>query len=369
MPKIRVLVVDDSVVTRRLLSDVIAGDPDLEVVGAAATGRIALAKIPRDCPDLVILDIEMPEMNGLETLTEIRKIYPRLPVIIFSALTARGATVTLDALALGANDYVTKPQAGSIDEAVRRVRADLIPKIKVFCRGVLAPDKAPDRPELARASTRGSLVRPPLGIVAIGVSTGGPAALGNVLPLLPADFPVPIVIVQHMPPIFTRMLAERLAAKCAIRVREAEAGDRLVPGYAWIAPGDRHMVLARDRDAVQVILNQDPPENSCRPAADVLFRSVVQHFGARTLAVVLTGMGHDGLRGCERVREAGGQIIVQDEGTSVVWSMPGHVANAGLADEVLPVEDVAAAVLRRVQANRLASASATLERTASSSGR
>lgn len=368
MRKIRVLIVDDAVVVRKMVGEVLSADPALEVVGAAANGRIGLAKIPQVNPDLVTLDVEMPEMDGLQTLAALRKTYPRLPVIMFSTLTARGAVATLDALSLGANDYVTKPaNVGSVAVGMQRIREDLIPRIKALCPGIVGMER-PSLPSLQTLPSETRLPsrprssieqvshspRPRVDIVAIGVSTGGPNALAELLPQLPADFPVPVVIVQHMPPLFTKLLAERLAAKSAIQVKEGVAGAFLQPGHAWVAPGDFHMVVARDAAAVRLQMHQDPPENSCRPAVDVLFRSVAKLYGAGALAVVLTGMGQDGLRGCEEIRESGGQILAQDEASSVVWGMPGFVARAGLADKILPLEQIANEITRRVRESRSA---------------
>jgi two-component system chemotaxis response regulator CheB len=325
----------------------------------AASGRIALAKIPQVNPDVVTLDVEMPELSGLETLTEIRKQWPRLPVIMFSSATERGAAATLEALSCGATDYVTKPsQTGSVDEARQRVRAELVPKLKAFApRVVPAPERRAVVPATAVPSPRLG-PSPRFGprrveVLAIGVSTGGPNALSELLPALPPWFPVPIVVVQHMPPVFTRLLAERLAARCAFPVREGVSGARLEPGHVWLAPGDHHMTLVRVGGAVELATNQDPPENSCRPAVDPLFRSAAAVYGAGTLAVVLTGMGHDGLRGCEHVHERGGRILVQDQATSVVWGMPGAVADAGLAERILPLSDMASEILLRVQLDRM----------------
>ena len=388
-PKIRILLVDDSAVIRRLLTDVLSNDPALEVVDSAANGRIALAKLASVKPDIVILDVEMPEMDGLETLTELRKRQPRLPVIMFSSITERGAAVTLEALGLGANDYVTKPSnTGNIATSLQRVRDELIPRIKVFCRQRVAPTPTPtpnptptsiptpatpDRwpaPKTQPATpdrwpapkTQPKPESPPMAaaprlrqrvdIVAIGVSTGGPNVLAALLPQLPAHFPVPILIVQHMPPIFTRLLAERLAAQSALTIVEGAAGDVLHPGQVWLAPGGLHMALERQGTQVHLRLNQDAPENSCRPAVDVLFRSVAEVYRSNTLAVILTGMGNDGLKGCEAIRKAGGQIVVQDEASSVVWGMPGFVAKAGLADAQIGLSHLAGEILTRVRAAR-----------------
>lgn len=363
MSKIRVLIVDDAVVIRRLVSDVLATDADIEVVGTAANGRIALQKIPQCNPDVLTMDVEMPDLNGIETVRELRKTWPKLPVIMFSTLTERGGAATLDALAAGASDYATKPaNVGSVTAGLETVRQELIPKIKALAGRLTAPPPAAPRPQPVRPVPP----RLPLPLVAaassgiemlaIGVSTGGPNALAELLPALPASFPVPIVIVQHMPPMFTRLLAERLNAQSALTVVEGQAGMKLQPGWAYIAPGDFHMVVERKAMGAVLALNQAPPENSCRPAVDVLFRSVVEQYHGHTLGVILTGMGQDGLRGCELIREAGGQVVVQDEQSSVVWGMPGFVARAGLADRVLPLNMIASELARRTAAPALAGA-------------
>lgn len=343
MRKIRVLIVDDSTVIRRLLSDALAADPAIEVVATAANGRIALAKLEQVNPDVITLDIEMPEMDGLETLAELRKTLPRLPVIMFSTLTQRGALATLNALSLGASDYVTKPaSAGSILEAKQNVQSELIPKIKALCRIDELRTAQPAVPRVAPAAFRSPpATKTAPEIIAIGVSTGGPNALTEVFRRLPRDLPVPIVIVQHMPPLFTRYLAERLANVSALAVHEAQAGEMLRPGHAWLAPGDFHLSLARTAAGVITKLHQAPPENSCRPAVDVLFRSVAEVYGPASLAVVMTGMGYDGLRGAEAIVSAGGRLLAQDEASSVVWGMPGAVAQAGLAQQILPLDRIA----------------------------
>ncbi|MBN9521489.1 chemotaxis-specific protein-glutamate methyltransferase CheB [bacterium] len=348
MPAIRVLIVDDSAVFRRAVAGELSADPALEVVGTAANGRIALAKLAQTVPDLVVLDVEMPELDGLATLREIRKTHPKLPVIMFSAVTERGAAATLDALALGATDYFPKPAptAGGLDASLRVIREDLIPGIKALCaRPATPPPPSPPPAGVVPATGR-------IDVVAVAASTGGPNALAELFAGFPADLPVPVVIAQHMPPMFTRQLAERLSVRFAVRVEEGRAGGALPPGHAWIAPGDYHLVVVRDAAGVRVAVNQEPPENSCRPAADVLFRSVAAAFGPAALGVVLTGMGQDGLRGCEAIRAAGGRVIVQDEATSVVWGMPGAVARAGLADRVLPPAQLAHEVVRRARVGR-----------------
>ncbi len=353
MKKIRVLVVDDSIVIRRLLSDVLNDDPEIELAGTAPNGRIALQKLPQLSPDIVTLDIEMPELDGLSTLPELRKAYPKLPVIMFSTLTERGAVSTLDALARGATDYVTKPaNVGSVAAGIQSVKDQLIPKIKSLCSQVLSvaplrtatPLKLPARP-LNRLPQR-------CDVVVIGSSTGGPQALNAVITKLPSNFPVPIVIVQHMPPVFTKHLANRLNQESELNVIEAAGGETLRAGQVLIAPGDHHLELIRQGTAIKTRLTQAPPENSCRPAVDVLFRSAAKIYGNNCLGVVLTGMGQDGLRGSEHIVHFGGSVIAQDEATSVVWGMPRAVTQAGLAKQSLALSLVPNELVRLMAIGR-----------------
>lgn len=347
----RVFLVDDAVVVRKALSVAIERDPDLEVAGTAVNGRIALAKFPALKPDVVLLDIEMPEMDGLETVRELRKIDSRVPIIMFSTLTERGASVTLEALALGATDYVTKPSNVNGAATLGTITSELIPKIRALCRLPVRDGLVLERKPVPKAPIVSvSRVLVPAQIVVIGVSTGGPDALARLVPTLPADFPVPVLIAQHMPPIFTSMLAARLSSKSALPVRECLAGEWLKPGSILIAPGDFHMIVQADAGGVRVQTHQGPRENFCRPSVDVLFRSVAAVYGMRTLGVILTGMGQDGLLGCETLRAQGARIYAQDEATSVVWGMPGFVARAGLADKVLPLQQIGAEI---VNATRL----------------
>lgn len=347
LAKKRILIVDDAVVVRKMLADALSANGVVEVAGVAANGRIALQKFLALKPDVILLDIEMPDMDGLETVRELRKLDTRVPIIMFSTLTERGAGAALEALSLGATDYVTKPSNSDMRATLEVVSRELIPKVLALCgvaevRVGIEPARKP--PVLALAVSR--RLPTPVEVVAIGVSTGGPDALARLLPALPADFPVPIIIVQHMPPIFTRLLAARLSAKSALPVRECKSGELLTPGCAVLAPGDFHMVASKEGGTVCLRTQQGPKENYCRPSVDVLFRSVAKLYGAKTLAVVLTGMGQDGLKGCGLLQGLGARIVVQDEASSVVWGMPGLVARAGLAEKILPLDQIGAEIVR-----------------------
>ncbi|MCC7010697.1 MAG: chemotaxis response regulator protein-glutamate methylesterase [Acidobacteria bacterium] len=363
MPKIRVLAVDDAVVVRRLLTDALSAEADIEVVGVAANGRIALQKIPQCNPDIITMDVEMPDLDGIATVREVRRQWPTLPVVMFSTLTERGAAATMDALSAGASDYVTKPaNVGSVTAALDRIRQDLVPKLRALTarrrhpQTAKLPSPSPARsagaPAPAAVFARSATAGGPA-VLCIGTSTGGPNALAAMLPALPKGLGVPIVIVQHMPPFFTKLLADRLDQQCGFPVHEATAGQEVLPDHCYIAPGDFHMEVRRQGTGVTLALTQAPPENSCRPSVDVLFRSVAQVYGARVLGVVLTGMGQDGLAGSRHITEAGGSVIAQDEATSVVWGMPGFVVQNGLASAVLPLESLAAEITARLGHRRV----------------
>jgi two-component system chemotaxis response regulator CheB len=353
--RIRVLIVDDSVVVRLMLQQLIREDPQLVVAGAEASGHSALHKLDALRPDVVILDVEMPGMSGVETVATIRARAPRLPVIMFSSYTEDGAAVTIEALSRGASDFVMKPSKNaSADAAATLVREQLFPKIKALANVHRRPSaNATQDAEKPASSQIAFPKRSVIEIVCLAASTGGPEALELVLTALPANFPVPIAIVQHMPPFFTKQLAKRLAEKCAIRVREAQSSETLEAGTALIAPGDFHLQVRRRDSRCYAINSAGPPENSCRPAADVLFRSAAEDFGNQTLAVVMTGMGQDGLKGSEAIRKAGGCVLVQDEATSVIWGMAGSVSRAGFASKVLPIDKISAELQRRALEGRL----------------
>jgi two-component system chemotaxis response regulator CheB len=350
----RILIVDDSAVIRSLLRSVISSDPGLVVAGTAADGASALASLRLDQPHLVLLDVEMPVMDGLVTLREMRNRGYKMPVIMCSSLTQSGAKVTIEALAGGASDYVAKPVGhSSREQALAALAQELLPKIHALAgRGLLQPPAVP--PARAVIAVPQALPVPqPINaapsVVAIGVSTGGPAALDVLLPAIPPGFPLPILIVQHMPEVFTRLLAERLNQKCALHVSEASEGAPVQPGTVLIARGGWHMEVTsagRSSAPPTIRINQDPPENHCRPAVDVLLRSAVRVYGSGVLAVILTGMGSDGLAGCRMIRGQGGSVIAQDQLTSTVWGMPGAVVQAGLAHRVLPLASIAAEIAR-----------------------
>jgi len=343
---LRVLVVDDSPTIRSVVSRVLSSAAGIERVDVAVDGKAAVEAVRRSPPDVVVLDVEMPVMDGITALREIRRMHPRLPVLMFSSLTQRGGQATIDALLAGANDYLPKP-AGSLAEVTATIEGEMLPRLAALCdRGdrASADTVAVRRPSRAeRVAVRG---------IAIGVSTGGPAALAEILPVFAADCPVPILIVQHMPAFFTAQLASRLSKTIGREVREATEGEPLGPGTVLLAPGGRHMGVAAGGIHGRIQLTDTAPEHSCRPAADVLFRTAARQWGAGSLGIVLTGMGRDGLAGAGQIVEAGGSVLAQDEFTSVVWGMPGEVARAGLADAVLPLSQLAAEVLLRLGRRR-----------------
>lgn len=367
----RILIVDDSAVMRSLLRSVLSSAPRLEVAGTASDGASGLRAAELLHPDLILLDVEMPVMDGLGTLRQMRARNSHIPVIMCSTLTHRGAKITIEALACGAADYVAKPSGQSSREAaVRALAHDLIPRILALTSAATSASEFrsaqssifPSPPPGARpfASPSAVLNQPsqtsslPPAVILIGVSTGGPAALDLILPEFPADFPLPILIVQHMPELFTKLLAERLNSRCPLHVREAIAGEPIRSGHVYIAPGGRHLEIAvtaaaasaADIPPAVIRLTSEEPVNHCRPAVDVLFRSAVAVYGPRILALVLTGMGYDGLNGSRLIRQQGGVVFAQDQPTSAVWGMPGAVAQAGLANRVLPLNSIPTEILR-----------------------
>lgn len=381
--KVRVLVADDSLVMRGIFRELFAvggalarvGSPEMELCGLAKDGIDCLEAVAALNPDVLLLDLEMPRMHGLEVLSRLRSQVPGLPTIMCSASTARGARMTLDGLALGAADYVTKPTMKSNPQAAMdALAADLLPKIEGLAGWAVS--RTMSRMELSRpvreggglratsAAVESVRVKPPvrkmaawgagfeqmaeIEVVAIGVSTGGPSALELMLPRLPLDFPVPVLIVQHMPKLFSTALAERLNRFCALRVQEAYDGALVLPGTIWLAPGDCHMEVRASVDGkgTMVRLLGGEAADLYKPAVDRLFVSVAKRYGAGGLGLVMTGMGSDGLMGSRAMREAGGAVLVQDEASSAVWGMPGRVVEAGLATAKLPLEALAGELVR-----------------------
>lgn len=344
---VRVVVVDDSVVVRRTVADVLGAADDIEVVGTASDGRLGLRKIADLKPDVVTLDVEMPGMDGLEALAHIRRDHPDLAVIMYSTLTARGAAATFDALSLGAVDYATKPSgAVNREAAANQVRDNLLPLVRLWGHRSAPRPRAASPVTVVEETTPVVLPTGRVDLVVIGVSTGGPDALATLIPAVRADLPVPVVIVQHMPPVFTTMLAQRLDNLSGLHVAEAQDGETARGGNVYLAPGGHHVEVRRGAGGLVLTLSGAAPENSCRPAVDVLFRTAAAATQGRLLGVVLTGMGQDGLIGARHIRTAGGAVLAQDEATSVVWGMPGFVARNDLANRVLPLEQIAPAITR-----------------------
>ena len=349
----RVLVVDDSAVARRIVTAGVKAIEGCEVMATAVNGNDALEKIAQKRPDVVTLDVEMPDLDGIETVRAIRKKYPELPVIMLSSVTTSGAKATIDALVAGADDYIAKPTSvANIGAAIETLRDGLGPKLRAVTsrrrrRRKVASVRELPKPAVRRAiaSSRASGKAPEL--LAIGSSTGGPAALATLFEALPPSMSAPIVVAQHMPPKFTALLAERLSTLTHYEVREGLDGAELKPGEAWIAPGGFHMILERSKNGLMLSLHEGPAVHHCRPAVDVLFESVASAAGQECLAVVLTGLGMDGVEGTRAIVAAGGSAIVQDKSTSVVWGMPGHVAKAGLAQAQVPIEQMAEEISSR----------------------
>jgi two-component system chemotaxis response regulator CheB len=354
--KIKVLVVDDAAVFRQSVSSVLNADSDIYVVGSAPNGKIALTKIEQFNPDVVTLDVEMPEMDGIETLKNIKKRFPHIGVIMFSVHTERGARQTIEALSLGAFDFVTKPSGtGSFAASMNRIKEELVPLIKEFwaksnkkSENRVLIHKPIERRIPPTAIPGGLKIKIKKDVVAIGVSTGGPNALSEIIPKFPANIGLPILIVQHMPPIFTKQLAERLNSKSNLTVLEASDNEVIKPNHVYIAPGNFHMEV-KDRNNEKIIsLNQGPLENSCRPAVDVLFRSIAKIFGKKSLGVILTGMGKDGFLGSEMMKQNGSYILAQDQESSVVWGMPRFIVEGGISDEVVSLSEMTNAILSNI---------------------
>ena len=363
MNALRVLVVDDSVVYRKLMSELLSTLPNVVVVGTASNGRVALTRLEELTPDLVTLDIEMPEMDGLALLEELRTRNVDVGVLMVSSHTVRGGELTIRALELGAFDFVTKPERGVLEANRASLTASLKAILTAYAarrrihgilRSIRPPAAVPLRSDtfVVPGPALPSRARPNATLVLIGVSTGGPNALAQVVPAFPADFTAPVVIVQHMPETFTRSLASSLDAKSLLRVKEADDGETLQGGTVYIAPGGRQMRLVEAAGHRIVEITNDPPEQNCKPSVDYLFRSVSHHAQRAVVGVIMTGMGSDGTLGARLLKRAGATIFAQDEATSVVFGMPKAVIDAGVVDRVCPLDGIAAEICRTVWGNR-----------------
>jgi two-component system chemotaxis response regulator CheB len=365
--KLKVLIVDDTIVYRKIVSDVLTEIPSVEVVGTAHNGKAALTKIASLKPDLLTLDIEMPEMNGLKVLEELKQRGSEVGVIMLSTLTLEGGALTMKALELGAFDFIPKPSADTMAENRQIVKNAMAPILKEFMRNrsirsILyskAPEKtfkkydslASNKPVVKSPRVfKASILKSKSEIVAIGISTGGPKALAEMLPQIPKNVGVPILIVQHMPPVFTQSLATSLNSKCEIQVKEAIDGEPVEPNIAYIAPGGKQMKIEAGSDGKKRIIKitNDPPENSCRPSADYLFRSVADHYVGRATGVIMTGMGIDGTKGLQQMKENGATVIAQDENSCVVYGMPKIPIESGLADIVSPLNRIASEIVKTI---------------------
>lgn len=361
--KIRIMVVDDSAVVRGLISRILEANDDMKVVSSVGDGQMALTAIARHEVDVIVLDIEMPRMDGLTALPKLIEARPGVKVVMASTLTRRNAEISLRALELGASDYIPKPTSSGGIHSGDEFKRELVGKIRALvppaalARRLGAPAVRPSTPSVgAGQAPRPASLRPPIEIrlrpvgphrpdvVAIGSSTGGPQALQKVLGMLPPSMTLPILVTQHMPATFTAILAEHIGRASGRPCKEAADGDIVRAGNIYIAPGNYHMGLERGGVGTVIRLNQDPPENFCRPSVDAMLRGVVKVYGGRTLVVILTGMGQDGAKACAAVVEAGGTVIAQDEESSVVWGMPGAVAARGLCSAVVPLNRIAVRV-------------------------
>ena len=349
--RIRVLIVDDSALVRQMLTEILSADPALEVVGSAGDAHIARAKIKQLNPDVLTLDVEMPKMDGLTFLRNLMRLRP-MPVVMVSSLTERGADVTLDALSLGAVDYLPKPRI-DIAATLKDYGAELIEKVKTAAQArvrSLAPGTLGNVPPRLSADailprTSAGKLRTTERLIAVGASTGGTEAIKELLTQLPADTPA-IVIAQHIPKAFSAAFAKRMNGCSAMTVCEAEDRQQLLAGHVYIAPGDRHLLVERDGARYITRLDDGPPVNRHKPSVDVLFRSVAQNAAANAIGVLLTGMGKDGACGLLEMRTAGSATLAQDEGTSVVWGMPGEAVALGAVQDVLPIYQLAGALSR-----------------------
>ena len=359
---IKILIVDDSRIFRKAVEEALSREAGIEVIGSVWNGIKAMEFINASPPDIVTLDIQMPDMDGLQTLEAIQQINASKPaagqigVIMLSSHTQKGADITVKALEMGAFDFIPKPESRNLKANIDFLCSQLSDKIRNYTAthkiGSVPPERKPViRPHTVAGMARDLAVAAGIKAVLIGVSTGGPKALAELLPPLCAGIDVPIFITQHMPPTFTESLARSLDGKCRYTVREGIDNDFVQNRHAYIAPGGRHMVLACEQQRLKILINDLPPEKGCRPSVDLLFRSAAGLFGRQTVCVILTGMGSDGTEGAKKIKEQGGYIFAQDEQTSVVWGMPGSAKAAGVVDEVLPLQEIPAAIISMLDKN------------------
>ncbi len=356
---LKVLIIDDTIVYRKIIGDALSAIPGIEIVGTAHNGKIALSKIKTLQPDVITLDIEMPEMNGIQVLEALQGQSNPPKAIMLSSLTQEGSAMTIRALELGAFDFIPKPEDGKMADNLAKVTKAIIPVIKALQRQFQtvqtlgrktspAMSPAPKKVESIK-STR--LPSSKSEIVGIGISTGGPNALSQMIPMLPENLNVPILIVQHMPPLFTASLAASLDKKSALTIKEAENGEKILPGTVYIAPGGKQMKIVADADGIsrKIKITDDPPENSCKPSVDYLFRSIAQHYVGRSTGVIMTGMGSDGTKGLVKMKENGSIVIAQDQQSCTVYGMPKEPIESGLADVVAPLSRIAGEILKTVK--------------------
>ncbi len=362
--KIKVLIVDDTIVYRKIISDVLHDMPDVEVVGSANNGKIALSRIKSLKPDLVTLDIEMPEMSGIEVLEHLKDIPDGPIAVMLSTLTQKGSDMTIRALELGAFDFIPKPDGGRMAENIIKIKAAFSPIFESFKRQRDIRLRLKGKTTASSTTLRRPLPRPASGkvitttrtkntlseIVGIGISTGGPNALSKMIPMLPKNLNVPVLIVQHMPPMFTASLAKSLNAKSKLTVKEATNGEPIIPNTVFIAPGGKQMkiIAGADGKTRNIKITDDPPENSCKPSADYLFRSIAQHYIGRATGVIMTGMGSDGTKGLQSMKKNGSIIIAQDQPTCTVYGMPKEPIESGTADIIAPLDKIAEEITKTV---------------------
>lgn len=371
---IKVMIVDDTITYRTILKNIVEGMPNTEVVATAANGKIALSKLLETPADLVLLDIEMPEMDGLETLQHIKSLYPGMGVVMVSGMNRSSADITIRALEMGALDFIPKPEGDSLKQSSQALQNQLGEVFQHFdtlqrnkkirtISSISSIIKKPEATSIRTSAVSNPSISAPLpatkpmmtslrkvDVIAMGSSTGGPGALAELLPLLPGNLGVPILLVQHMPPVFTASLASNLNKKCALTVKEAEDKEQVMANTVYIAPGGRHMTVKRNKDLeVHIVLTDDAPEHSCRPAVDVLFRSIADVYNKNILSVILTGMGSDGALGVKALKQAGCYSLTQSEKSCVVYGMPQAVVKLQLSDEAVDIDAMAARITFAVQ--------------------